>query len=269
MKTKMLVIRMFVSVFFLATCQSYGANVYWQGPAGGNYTTAANWSNNAIPSNNGADQIISTANHAVISSAAVGPYVEIGGNSGSGGPAGYLDITTGASFTVYNSLYLAFGGNGTITMDAGAVNVAAVTYIGRSDATGTLTMTGGHWTTAQAFIALDELSTGRLVLGGNALFEVTTSHFYFDDWAGESPKGTGAVEINGNAMLKIHATGGADDWKYKELAQGILEGKVFTSDAGKVPTLSYDDNYIMLTSVPEPATMTILGFGLLMLRRRK
>jgi hypothetical protein len=248
------------AVSLLATCQSYGANVYWQGPAGGNYTTAANWSNNAVPSNSGFGQIISTANHCVINSAAVGPYIEIGGNDGSSGPAGYLDITVGASFTVYNSLYVALGGDAAVTMNGGTVNVASATYVGRTSSTGTLTMTGGHWITSQAYVALDELSTGHLVLGGNALFEVTTSHFYFDDWAGEPSLGNGTVEINGNAQLIIHDTAGPNGWRAKELMQGISEGKIFTSDDGKIPTLTYDPVTSWITLASSPRSSGSLAF---------
>ena len=260
-----------VSAFLLVACQSYGTIVYWQGPDGGDYTTPANWSDGQAPSNNGYDQVISTANHAVISSSAVGAYVEIGGNSSGSGDPGYLDIIAGASFQVDNSLYLAFGGTGTLTMSGGTANVDAYTYIGRTpDKTGTLTMTGGHWTTGLAMMAIPEDSTGELVLGGDAIFEVTSAHFYFDNWSNNGMLGTATIEINDNAQLIIRDPAGFTGWRYLELEHAISIGQVFTTDAGKVPNISIGSSgWLTLTSVPEPATIALLASGMLILRRNR
>jgi hypothetical protein len=226
---------------------------YWAGLDDGLWSNSAYWSPYGVPKDNGVDLILNTSNHCLIDSSviAVSPYVEIGGNGGSGGNSGYLDIT-GGTFDVGNSIYIGFGGTGLVTMSGGTVEVDETTYVGRVDTEGTLTMTGGYWATNQAYIAYDTSDIGTLILNGGT-FEVESPHFYVRYYGG-----TGNVVINGDAKLIIHDAPTGEKIDY--IFTCIDNGWITTSDVNHVISAVADqNNVISITS--KPTVIYVDDFG--------
>ena len=244
-----------VCVLVLAFASSALATQVWDGGgAGDSWSTATNWSGDAVPTSGDdvyfGDWTTASAGPAVVDGLGFGGTVYLG-NRVEGGPS-YLNVD-GGSLALAGNAYMGMGAgsNGTLTVNSGSVSVGGATIIGEAGS-GTLVMNGGTLTSTWQVLFGNAGGTGHVQLDGGTMDVhslIMTS---------------GTMDITGG-LLKMK-------WDYTPSINAFVAAGLITGYGGSGSVVvEYDTatEYTMVTAVPEPATMMLLGLGGLGLLRRK
>jgi hypothetical protein len=180
-----------------------------------------------------------------------------------GGTGGILRVS-GATFNVseYVTLAAALTDIGTLTMSSGTINAGAINpnsnFFVSQLGNGTLNLSGGVincLVTAYPStftVAQQAGSTGTVNLSGTGLIK-----------ANNLAMGVGNAHIymsgNGQIILAGDKTGTVSPW---------LNGLISTSEVGKTIAANIVGGNTVISVVPEPATICLLGLGVLGLLRR-
>lgn len=249
-------------VVLCAAIQSPAAYIQWNGGAGtSDWNTPGNWNGGAVPGIAGLDKA---------------------GFKSATGP-----IVTYAT-PQCNQWTLGGGNGGVVTVGAGAVlSVADYIIMGNTSAeNGTLNMVGGSITTGgnlyagYAGIGIIFMSEGTITVGGR---------FAIAEKAGTGATSTGSVYLNGGtieastfrmanagvgASALLNITGGTliIDGNQESLIDGY-GGMIQAYGGAGILNIDYDGinpgQTTVTASVPEPASMFLIGLGSLFMARRK
>jgi|GEM_PF-6822544 len=261
------------------------ANFFWRADAAGvnnDWSTAANWGiDNAPPSlvAPGAGDtaylidVDGSSPTNVNAPGAVAHTVQIGLNWGF---EGTLNVNAGGDLTVSDNAFVNWDQeqNAALNLNGGVIDITAALHVGSTDPTkeGRVTVNSGTLNAGQINMSIWGTSNGYLDINGG---EVNTGVFAFDIGSKTTINGgklvMGDISIAGGAApdridihggeLQILGDRAADFLWWAEPAQGIV-----TAYGGTGQILaSFDDltGYTTVTAstVPEPATMTLLALG--------
>ncbi len=169
---------------------------------------------------------------------------------------GSLAVGTGMVLGTHDGFY------GEFNMSGGTVTLGTHLYIGLSGGTtGTLNMTGGTMTLNTLVMAHSTSDHGMVLnIGGDATLSA------LDSWIDTTGKALINISDNGTLILNGDQI---SNWRVPDLEYyGTLTAN------GGTGTLVYDYNITnpgktTITAIPEPMTLTLLGIGLLCVRRRR
>jgi hypothetical protein len=273
-----------LTLFLLLTLASsaFGAAVYseWRGAEGAAWNVTTNWSNGIVPTAKDkpgvSDPNLSKAGCKAFGSAPytiTSPGITAGVTVACdqftlGGVNGGKLVIGGGTMNV--SEFLTIGANqgekGVLTMSSGAINTGlfvtnAHLFIGQKG-TGTVYMNGGtinlisvNQTGNLRIADVNAMANGNLYLNAGTIFA--------NDLLMPFAK-AGSIDITGGVLQLI----GNDTAAVNGF---ILAGKIITSLENGTVQVSYNlgTNRTIVTAIPEPATICLLGFGVLSLIRRK
>jgi len=164
------------------------------------------------------------------------------------------DLTMdGGTLTVADYMFVGSQDTGHFTVNDGAINVANQILIGANPGVlGYMTMNGGTI----------DISVQGLYMGGNGVGEleitggtIITPEIGFGVWG----DGSGTINFNGGGQITILGTSQLDDVLY-----WMGDGEINNAQLNVV------SGNLVLTQVPEPVTLALLGIGsMVLLRRRK
>lgn len=154
----------------------------------------------------------------------------------------------------------------TLNVQGGLVNVNGHISIGEVGGVGTMNVSGGR-VNAWYLIGnwFEQGGTARANISGG---EVWITHIGSSDPNGAVPGlfSNTIVDITGSGKL-IYA------WDVRaQAAQYIAEGKIITSEVGKMLKVDYNETnpgWTTIQVIPEPATLALLALGSMALLRRK
>ena len=251
---------------------AFAATIYNQWSGGGgtsDWNTLANWNLGYVPFITDGTNVIKagfkTATGPVITAATV-PVPEADVITLGGGSAGVLTISSG---TLNLGQYLTMGANvtesGTLYMNGGTINTGQRTtnahlFVGQKGPGstvymngGTINLVGGVGTTGNVRIADQAGSGGTLYLNAGTIYANNLLMPFAA--AGSLAINGGTLVLNGNDESAVDAL--------------ILAGKVTTAIEGYIVDAVYDGTNTTVSAVPEPATICLLGFGVLGLLSKK
>ncbi len=161
-------------------------------------------------------------------------------------PSNELAVT-GGGLDVGGDAYVGYGGaTGTLTVESGDINIGNVLYVSyQAGGIGFVNMSGGTLDITTRLDIAVYGGTGTVNLSAGT---ITTPQMWIGDPGMLNVTGTGKV---------IMPAGEFDNIDYY-IGLGLIDGQVNV----------VGDNAV-ITAVPEPATMIILGIGSLMLRGRR
>jgi len=148
------------------------------------------------------------------------------------GDFGLLSVDTGSTFTANGPLNVGYNGNGTLELNGGTVNATGGLYVSNPWANGT-----GAGTVS--------LLDGTLNVGDFAM------------------SSTGLIDIEAG-IFSIYGL-----WWDATLNGLISSNQIVGYGGTQAVTLDHIGDYTVLTAVPEPMTLSLLGLGMLGLIRRK
>jgi hypothetical protein len=260
---------------------AFGAAVYseWRGAEGGDWFTASNWNNSIVPTakdkpgvsdpnlSKGGCKAFGSLPYTITSPGITAGVTVACDQFTLGGTNGGKLVIGGGTMNV--SEYLTMGANagenGVLYMNSGTINTGvffnnAHLFIGQKG-TGTVYMNGGT-------INLISVNPGNLRIADfNAAADgklyLNAGTIYANDLLMPYAK-AGSIDITGGVLKLI----GNDT----AVVNGfITAGKIITSLENGTIQVSYDSgtNRTTVLAIPEPATICLLGFGVLGLFGRK
>lgn len=251
-----------ILLILVVAVAAQAASVEWNGTTG-NWTDAGSWAGGVIPGAGDSPRISHVDEHVIVTSSD--------------------DITTGLTLLGRYS----DGGYATLEVDGGSINITDDFYIGswegRYTAGGILEVKNGGSVTASGLVTAGKygpahikMSSGSIDFTGEGMWfgrlntvectmdlaggVLTTAHLY------NNVSSTNPMSINvhgGELRVAGDHSVTFDNWK----TDGILYSD-YGDETGEI-NISYDGEYTSVTSVPEPATVALLGLGMVMLRKRK
>ena len=148
------------------------------------------------------------------------------------GDFGLLSVGTGSTFTANSALNVGYNGNGTLELNGGTVNASGGLYV------------SNPW-------------SGTTGVGTVSLLDGTLN---VGDFAMSS---TGLIDIEAG-IFSIYGL-----WWDATLNGLISSNQIVGYGGTQAVTLDHVGDYTVLTAVPEPMTLSLLGLGMLGLVRRK
>jgi hypothetical protein len=284
MKKMYCVLTLFLLLALAGGAFAATTNVMWGGTAGdGNWNNGANWTGGVAPiAYDSLGTISPTGKKAVIKTAGVYPAFTTGTGTvdilvtGGGTLTNFGGFAvSGATINVSEYITLAAAATdfGRMTMNSGTVSVGVqilnqpfyVTQLG----TGVLQMNGGtiyvgnYQTPATPLFTGNLLMTGITGSTGSGTLNLDGGTIYANDLLpGTSGTFRSLVVKDGTLVLKTDRTtelAGYSSWL--TAASGYTLSTVYNAGSGTTT--------VSATQIPEPATMCLLGFGVLSLIRRK
>ena len=202
-----------------------------------------------------------------------------------------------------NFMYAGDWGSGLVELNTGGnINLGGLMIIGgNSGAVGTVNINGGNSISQMVFmgdqgsgalnVADGEIATiGGMVLAGWAsatgVLNVTGGHVNIGDFLFVGDKGAGDASLDGgvltanwlqiNALSHMDITNGLLELRGDHLSDAALLGYMnngfltaYGQSGSQYFNMTYDGNITSITAIPEPASMMLLGIGLLVLRAKK
>ncbi|AQQ70358.1 PEP-CTERM motif protein [Limihaloglobus sulfuriphilus] len=262
----------------LITSVTYGAIggwMYWDGEGSDDlWTTDANWrrTDGAYPDNTppNADCNVSLGYFSTYSPAYAqiteGMNITIYGFSIGNRGQGTLDMTGGTLNTHYiNNTQSDTSATAVLNLYGGTINVTTSIGVAR-DGTGTINVEGGTINCNLVMFALNSTGVGTINLNGGELVV---------DYDTENPDQNnlqirdGSKFVISDGVLRYN-TGGlltvADFEAFADAGKILADTSVDPLNEISIDTVG---DYIVVTAVPEPATMLLLGLGGLVLRKRR
>lgn len=256
------------------------ATAFW-GPNGPDWYDGTNWTG-GVPGA-GVDSYIN-ADAVIGSGAAASNWMRVGHTEN-----GSVSVSSGASLGVQG---LRVGSADTAERD-GLVTVAGSMTIGNEFivgewGTGSMVLNGNANVVgpgAPLYLGMNAGSTGYLELNDNASMSIAWLSMGGEYWGNVADA---TVQLNGGT-LNIGNTGGITIWDgpagnqivfnggaivmpgdWSGTAQWIYDNSTrFAVGEGLTFSATYDGNETTVTAVPEPATMALLGLGVVLIRRKK
>jgi len=142
-------------------------------------------------------------------------------------------IMNGGTATITENLRLGWMGKGILRMNSGTMNINGMFAIGFSGGTGEVHLDGGLLHSAQWWGGTDRLAT----------------HNYTFDFSGD-----GTWEIHG--------------YWVDEITMLVDNGWITAHGGAEEVSVAYDEARGLTVVIPEPITLSLLGLGALLLRRR-
>jgi hypothetical protein len=252
----------------------------WRGTAGdGLWTTGGNWSTGVAPNATDSGGVVGSPNYKAGFKQAAGASFSAGTMTTDilvlGGATGNTDLTLSGTATINVSEYITLAANtndwGTLAMSGGTINTGVqynnVTFYVTQKGTGILNMSGGTITVGQNYPTpagtLGNFAMSSADLTGVSTMSMTGGNVY----ANNLVKGSGA-----SVSLTIGGSGAF--WLIGDRAgeiAGYVDDGWLHAGAGLEIATEYDDfaNVTKVFATPEPATVCLLGLGVLGLIRRK
>ncbi len=269
----------------LAMVASASASTYWIGGASGTWESTANWrlSDGTTPvapssgentkmgdgtrSDYTASPVISLASAADSAKLYVyegtlnlnsganlvtsGGYSYVGYNNGAAGNGiAVVNINSGAILSIMESgadlRISSDDGDGTVNLNGGTLNVADKIYMGYDN----------------AFAARLNIYSGTATIG--------RLYMHRNNWVGDGSN-NGVTNIEGGTLIITDSSGLGETALGEYLAGYRDSGNIIGYDgAGSVEMVWEEGTGMILTAVPEPMTLSLLGLGgLALLRRRR
>jgi len=173
----------------------------------------------------------------------MGPWA---GNNG-------CDLVVNGSLASSRSIAIGAQVSSTMTInDGGAVSSVEDFVIG-NNAASTLYMNGGTLNTPGWGLEVGANADGHIEIAGGT---ITTNWLNFSVWSGT---GAGSINFSGPGQLVVTGNG-------LEYVQGYIDSGNITNAQAKY----IDGVGVVVSQIPEPATLVLLGIGsMVMMRRRK
>jgi hypothetical protein len=275
-----------LSVCFLAAGSSLAGNIFWQVNAGSdNWTNTANWASGILPGSVTADTAIISLGTTETTATTINTA---------------LTFTKAVKLAIRNESYVLMESGGSATFASG-IQVGAN---GTAGTKAHLTQTGGTLSGTTLEIGTDAAAGGEYLMSGSSVLSLTGAATFGTAGAlsltgsdvsvtlggglslngGELVFGAGAagastIDVTGgtftidsvNSLLSVDATGltaGTYDLVTFTTLNGAFDTDNITLtglDSGLSGLITYADNSMSLTVIPEPATIGLLGFGALII----
>jgi|GEM_PF-6597559 len=255
---------MIVKLCLIGMLSTYATAANWDNGALGSdsWTDAANWQGDVLPA--GANTWMDNSDTAVIN---VGDTGNVGMFFPQGSGGGTADLTIQGTLNTTGRIRIAdaINSNGIITIDGGTLNVPDHMYVG------------------SAYLAGNISASGTLVVKNGGVVNQTANGYGLKVPAHYADSNTsGLIELFDGIIHTVDLYIGATGLVKVGAGSIIIEGNEFTEmnnykNAGLLVPMnpldtidvSYDGDFTTITSVPEPATMALLGLGGLFIKKRK
>jgi hypothetical protein len=232
---------------------SYAGQCHWLGTADSVYTNPNNWAEGYNPAN---DAVF----NGVTGQEVINHQPEVG---------------AGVSAQFASTMYIGISSPVTITIDGGTLDGTAASWLGIGlgwvpGNTSTINISSGSLTTT-GFIALGYDGTGNLNMSGGHIQSTGITFGQQPDGVGHMQLDGGEIWLTGSFLMnqgtanithgKVMAMGDQSERIQGYVNSGKLTG--YGSASNIVISLTANPGYTTITAIPEPATLSLLGLGLI------
>jgi len=270
---KKLIVLLFVLAF---VGSASAANIYWFGATSYDWATTTNWGGTAVgPTSADWTDIRSDTWYGrwpVVFSGTTAAAGTIRMNPGYGTETARLTVMGGGSLTVESAIYVGDSGGPALLTQNGGTITSPLTMVGAYTGNGVLRVNGGTLNAGALGIPMwwgPTTATGKIYIDGGL---INTAYFAVAG-AGNAIQFTKNLTSGGGKIVDVQDINDTlwDAWQVT--VNALVSGHQIFSDVGDIvvnySSIMESRTTEIYSNIPEPMSIALLGFGGLLLRRRR